>query len=446
MAEELILIVDDEKSIRETIALFLEDEGFSVDTAGDGLTAKEKMSARNYALIISDIKMPRFDGLQLLSLVQREAPQTLFLLITAYASVESAIKALRSGAFDYLIKPIDLEDLLFRVKKGLEHRRLQAENRFLRSQLQVEYSFDNIIGDSAKMQQVFAMISKVARTKSSVLLSGPSGSGKELAARSIHYNSTRNEEHFVAVNCGAIVETLMESEFFGHKKGAFTGAIRDKEGFFLRADKGTLFLDEIGEIPQHLQVKLLRVLEEGVITPVGSTESIAVDVRIIAATNRDLRDDIATGRFREDLFYRLNVVEIDLPGLVQRKSDIPLLVKHFIDKYNAEMGTNVRNADNEAMQVLLQYHWPGGIRELQNAIERALIFSEGEYISKLALPPTLLDTTITDKKPERLKDATAIFEREHIKKVLAAADGKKEEAAKRLDISVSSLYRKLEEN
>jgi len=295
------------------------------------------------------------------------------------------------------------------------------------------------------MQKVFELIKKVAVTKGNVLITGRSGTGKELVARAIHFNSDRKNKPFVAINCGAIVGTLMESEFFGHKKGSFTGAVRDKDGHFKVASGGTLFLDEIGDIPLHLQVKLLRAIEESEIQPVGGTTPISIDVRIIAATNRNLEEDLDKGTFRDDLFYRLNVVEIKLPSLNERREDIPLLIKHFIDKYNTELNRKILNADNETMRILMNYSWKGGIRELENVIERALILCEGDYITKHDLPPNMTDFEYETDMPDRLKDAVAAFEKKHIINLLKRTSNNKEETAKILEISLSSLYRKMDE-
>ena len=443
--DKKILIVDDEKPIRELIQLVLKEEGFEAETAANGKEALSILEETSFPLVITDLKMPQMGGMDLLDAARKKWPETMFIIITAYASIESAIEALRKGAYDYLIKPLDLDDIILRIKRVFEHQDLVLENQYLRNQLEERYSYSNIIGESAKMKQIFTIIDRVAPTKSNVLITGPSGTGKELVAKAIHYNSDLKSKKFVAINCGAIVDTLMESEFFGHKKGSFTGAIRDQDGHFLSADGGTIFLDEVGEIPLHLQVKLLRVLEEGEITPVGASSSIPVDVRIIAATNRNLHEEVEAGRFREDLYYRLNVIEIQLPPLSERRDDIPLLVGHFIEKYNKEMSSKVQGVDNESMRVLMNYHWKGGIRELQNAIERAMIFASGKLIVPHDLPPTLQTYEGSDEKPEKLKEAVALFEREHIQEMLQRNNNDKDAAAERLGISLSSLYRKMDD-
>ncbi len=440
-----ILIVDDESTIRDTLSLILKEEGYETQTAANGLEALNKIKELNFDLVITDLKMPKVDGLELMEKLKEISPKTSVIVITAYATLESAIQALRLGAYDYIIKPLDFDDVILRIKRLMEHRELEQENEFLRQEVQEKFSFSNIIGESPQMKEVFRLIEKVAATKGNVLITGKSGTGKELVARAIHYNSPRKNKRFVAINCGAIVSNLMESELFGHKKGAFTGAVRDKEGLFKVADEGTLFLDEVGEIPLHLQVKLLRAIETGEIMPVGGTIPIKVDVRIIAATNRDLEKEVENGNFREDLFYRLNVVEIKLPALSERKEDIPLLVEHFIKKYNRELNRQVKGVDDETLKILMNYEWKGGIRELENVIERALILCESDIIRKEDLPPNLMRIEPAPDMPIKLKEAVSMFERQHIAKILKATLGDKEKAAKVLGISLSSLYRKIDE-
>ncbi|MHB2148241.1 sigma-54-dependent transcriptional regulator [Calditrichota bacterium LG25] len=440
-----ILVVDDERSIRDSLDMVLKEEGYNVKTATDGKQALRLLEENNFDIMITDLKMPELDGIQLTKHCLQTYPQTSVIIITAYGSLETAIEALRVGAYDYILKPFDFDDVLIKVQNLIKHKELILENQALRREIHSRYDFSNIVGQSPQMKEVFKLIEKVAKTKSNVLITGKSGTGKELVARAIHYNSERANKPFVAINCGAIVGTLMESEFFGHKKGSFTGAIRDKDGFFKIANGGTLFLDEVGDIPMHLQVKLLRAIEEGVIMPVGGTTPIQIDVRIIAATNRDLMKDIENGRFRDDLYYRLNVVEIKLPSLNERKEDIPLLVDHFIKKYNNELKRRVLGTDNETMRILMNYPWKGGIRELENVIERALILCEGEYITKRDLPPNMVREEYLSAVPDRLKDAVAAFEKEHILNILRRTGNNKEEAAKLLDISLSSLYRKMDE-
>jgi two-component system response regulator PilR (NtrC family) len=440
-----ILIVDDEKAIRESVSLVLAEEGHVTNIAGNGDEALELLNANSFDILITDLKMPGMDGMDLVKKCLQICPQTSVIIITAHASVESAIEALRMGAFDYILKPFDFDDLILKVNRLLSHKELALENQALRSEVEEKYNFSNIIGNSSQMQGVFHLIKKVSATKGNVLITGKSGTGKELVARAIHFNSLRKNKRFVAINCGAIVGTLMESEFFGHKKGSFTGAIGDKDGYFKIASQGTLFLDEVGDIPLPLQVKLLRAIEEGEILPVGASTTIKVDVRIIAATNRDLAKEVERGNFREDLFYRLNVVEIKLPSLTDRKEDIPLLVQHFIEKYNKELNRHIKNADNLTMRILRNHEWRGGIRELENVIERALILCEGNYITKEDLPPNMINVEPEDDVPNRLKDAVAYFEKQHLIKIMQKTALNKEEAANILGISLSSLYRKMDE-
>jgi DNA-binding NtrC family response regulator len=440
-----ILIVDDEPTIRETLSLVLREENFQCELAENGAEGLNRVKEKNFDLIITDLKMPEMGGLELMERAKTISPKTSVIIITAYASLESAIQALQFGAYDYIIKPLDFDDVILRINRLMEHRELLNENEFLRREVQEKFNVTNIIGESEPMQDVFRLIQKVAATKGNVLITGKSGTGKELVARAIHYNSPRQTKRFVAINCGAIVDNLMESELFGHKKGSFTGAVRDKEGLFKVADGGTLFLDEVGEIPLHLQVKLLRAIETGEFIPVGDTIPQKVDVRIIAATNRNLEEEVEKGKFRDDLFYRLNVIEINLPPLSERKDDIPLLIDHFIRKYNQELNRHITGMDEETKRILMNYEWKGGIRELENVIERALILSEGEKITRQDLPPNLMKLEPTPETSPRLKDTVAAFEKEYIEQVLKANRGNKEAAAKILDISLSSLYRKIDE-
>ncbi len=440
-----ILIVDDEKAIRESVSLVLSEEGYKTEIASNGSEALDLLGEQDYDVLITDLKMPGMDGIELIKKSLKICPQTSVIIITAHASVESAIEALRIGAFDYILKPFDFDDLILKVQRLLKHKELALENQALRKEVDEKYNFNNIIGQSPEMQEVFNLIKKVSSTKGNVLITGKSGTGKELVARAIHFNSLRKNKRFVAINCGAIVGTLMESEFFGHKKGSFTGAINDKDGFFKIANLGTLFLDEVGDIPLPLQVKLLRAIEEEEVYVVGSSNPINVDVRIIAATNRELASEVERGNFREDLYYRLNVIEIPLPSLTSRKEDIPLLVQHFIKKYNQELNRHIKNPDNKTMRILRNHDWKGGIRELENVIERALILCDGDVITPVDLPPNMINMEIEEDVHTRLKDAVAYFEREHIKKILQKTGINKEESANILGISLSSLYRKMDE-
>ncbi len=440
-----ILIVDDEKAIRDSLNLILKDENYDTVTAQDGEEALKQIQSGDIDLVISDIKMPNMDGIELLEATSKYSPDTFFIIMTAYASVKTAIDALRNGAFDYLIKPVEFDDLIIRVKRLLEYKKLAHENKMLRQRISAEDSQQNIIGKSEPMKKVFQLIQRVAPTNSNILVSGKSGTGKELVAKAIHKNSKRKDAIFLPVNCGAISENLIESELFGHKKGAFTGATEEKLGLFKVAEGGTLFLDEIGDLPLNLQVKLLRAIEDKEFLPVGGTKPVSTDVRIIAATNQNLFEKTKSGEFREDLFYRLNVVEIKLPTLNERKEDIPLLVNHFIEKYCNEMGRKIIGIDNETMKVLMSHDWRGGVRELENVIERAVIFANDDVISVNDLSDNLRGDNLRHGYPDSLKDALKNFEKEHILKTIKKFEYNKEDAASALKIGLSSLYRKMEE-
>ena len=440
-----ILIADDEKSIRDSIKIILDDEGYETYTAADGEEALARLTNENFDLVISDIKMPKLDGMELLEKGSKIAPETYFIIMTAYASISSAIQALRAGAYDYLIKPVEFDDLIIRIKRLFDFRSLVSENVALRKRISSETGYVNLIGKSEPIKKVFDIIEQVAPTNSNILISGKSGTGKELVAKAIHQKSNRKENIFLPVNCGAIAENLIESELFGHKKGAFTGATDDKIGLFKAADGGTLFLDEIGELPLNLQVKLLRAIEDKEFYPVGSIKPVTTNVRIIAATNQNLFEKSQAGEFREDLYYRLNVVEINLPPLNERKEDIPLLVSHFIEQYSKEMGKKIIGINNEALRLLMTHNWRGGVRELENVIERAVIFSRDNYITINEMSDNLKGNETSMDFPDSLKDALRKFEKDHILKIIKKLDFNKDEAAKALNIGLSSLYRKMEE-
>jgi DNA-binding NtrC family response regulator len=447
---ERILVVDDEQIIRESLGFVLKKEGYQVEEAPNGKEALAKQEARPFDVVISDIEMPELRGMELLEHITKRTPQTFVIMITAFASIETAVAALRKGAYDYVLKPIDFDDILHRIRKLLDHRALSLENSLLRQEINRTFDFDQIIGQSQSMRNVFQIIRTVAESDGTVLITGKSGTGKELVARAIHYNSKRRQKRFVAINCGAIVETLFESELFGHKKGSFTGATTDKEGLFKVADGGSVFLDEVSEIPLHLQVKLLRAIEQKEVIPVGYTDPLTIDVRIIAATNRDLRQEVENGKFREDLFYRLNVVEVDLPSLAERKEDIPLLCQHFLEVYRKHMGRPIQGISNEAMSAMMQYQWKGEVRELENVLERAVIFCDKEFIGLEHLPEyfrmmTAQHATIPPGGHQTLRDAVKAFERTYIEHVLSQHDRNKEATAQALGVSLSSLYRKMEE-
>ncbi len=442
-----ILVVDDEEIIRDSLFYILEKEGYDVDKAENGKIAYEKLITNHFDLVITDIEMPIMKGTELLEKIKTLNYQTSVILITAFGSLETAITALRHGASDYILKPVEFDELLIKTKKLFEIRELLIENRVLREEIHRKYDFENIVGKSSNIKKVYEMIEAVAETDSTVLISGNSGTGKELVARALHYKSHRKNKPFVAVNCGAISENLIESELFGHKKGAFTGAISDKEGYMKAANGGTLFLDEISEMPPQLQVKLLRAVQEKEYTPVGTTVSLPVNTRFIATTNRNLEEEVKAGRFREDLYYRINVVDIHLPSLKEREEDIPLLANHFLDKYRKELNKNIKGIDNEAMRALLNHEWKGEVRELENIIERAVIFCKGDTITLQELPPSFkpknneADFSVSGS----LDDSVRKFERDFIVRALENNDNNKEKTADALRVGLSTLYRKLKE-
>ena len=444
---EKILVVDDEDIIRESLSYILKKEKYEVEEAANGKIAYEILKEKPFDLVITDLEMPEMKGIELLEEIKKMNPQTNTIVITAYASVDTAIAALRTGASDYILKPVEFDELLIKVKKLFEVRELHLENRILRQELQREYDYTNIIGKSPAITQIFDMIKAVADTDSTVLISGNSGTGKELVAKALHYNSKRSNRPFIALNCGAISENLIESELFGHKKGAFTGAISDKEGFIKAAEGGTLFLDEISEMPPQLQVKLLRAIQEKEYTPVGTTLSLPVNVRFIASTNRNLQEEVTQGKFREDLYYRLNVVEIHLPSLKERESDIPLLADHFLDRYRRQMNKNIMGISNEAMRALMNHEWKGEIRELENVIERSVIFCNEEFINVKHLPVQFQsETEPTDFTPSgSLDESVRRFEKEIITRALESNDFNKEKTADTLQVGLSTLYRKMKE-
>ncbi len=440
-----VMVVDDEKTIRETLSEVLADEGYQVCAKANGAEAVEEIRENDYDVVICDIRMPGMDGTDVLEKISEISPQTFVIMVTAYATLETALQSLRKGAYDYIVKPLAFDEILTKIDHLVKYKKQVLEAKILREQMEQEWDFQNIIGKSPSMIRLYEMIEKVAVTRANVLVTGESGTGKELVARAIHFNGPYKEGSFVPVNCGAIPETLLETELFGHVKGAFTGAISDKVGMFSVAHQGTLFLDEIGEMPTALQVKLLRAIENKEIFPLGSTRSIKVDSRIIAATNKNIHMEVDEGRFREDLYYRLNVLEISIPPLRERREDIPVLARHFIQKYNEELKTGFKGVDNLAMKALLNHPWNGNVRELENAVERAMILGEGEYIAINELPPALRADTTEVVKDDNLKEAMKIYEREHIINVLKKTDKDKKEASRFLGLSLASLYRKMEE-
>jgi len=440
-----ILVVDDEKIIRDSIAFILKKEGYEIVEAANGKEAYEKLVEESFDLVITDLEMPEMKGIELLDRALQVNPGCMVVIITAYGSLDTAIAALRKGASDYILKPIEFEELLVKVGRLLDHKKLSIENQFLRRELSKNYDFSHLIGKSPEMKKVFDIIKRVATTDSTVLVSGASGTGKELVARAIHFNSMRSTKPFIAVNCGAIPETLIESELFGHKKGAFTGSIADKIGYFKAADGGTLFLDEISEMPVQLQVKLLRAIEQREITPVGTSTPVSIDVRILASTNRKLTAEVDAGRFRQDLYYRLNVVEIHLPPLAERKEDIALLIEHFVDKYKKEMRKDIKGVKKEVITILMQHEWKGEIRELENIIERAVIFCNDGYLSLADLPEFLQMEGPSREDASSLSGAINDFERKFIRSILQRHNFEKDKAAEELKISLPTLYRRIKD-
>jgi len=438
-----ILVVEDEAMLRQTMAQLLEEEGYEVLQAANGKEAYAMVMERAFDLVLSDVRMPDMDGLTLLGRVKETAPETAVIIVTAYGTVQDAVSAMRAGASDYLLKPVQFEDMLLRIQRALEIEQLSRTSRIITDQLAADSIFHNLVGRAECMLKLFETIRKLSAVKSNVLIMGESGTGKELFAKAIHYNGLTRDKPFVPVNCGAIPDTLIESELFGHRRGAFTGASRDKVGYFEAADGGTLFLDEISCLPLGVQSSLLRVLEDRAVVPVGDTRPRPVDLRIVSASNQDLGQMVDQGQFRRDLYYRLNVVNLTLPPLRQRREDIPLLVHHFLDKYNRQMNKRVTGISNSAMQALLQHEWRGNVRELENVIERAVIFAESEQIAVQHLP-FAADESAEDVG-DTLHEALRQFERQHILSCLRHHDFSKTETARSLNIGVSSLYRKLEE-
>ncbi|MBO8130343.1 MAG: sigma-54-dependent Fis family transcriptional regulator [Candidatus Marinimicrobia bacterium] len=439
-----ILIADDERELRNSLYTVLSEEGFECNTAADGEEAIKLIEKENFDILIVDIKMPKKNGMEVLETTNRISPKTLTIIITAYATVETAIEALRRGAVDYLIKPVDFDEVIMRVKRIKQYQQLNLEVQYLRKEIHSKFNENIIIGKSPAIQNVFQLIKKVANSNSNILITGKSGTGKELVARAIHQASPRANAPFIPINCGAIPENLFESELFGFKKGSFTGATMDKDGVFRAANGGTLFLDEVGEIPIHIQVKLLRAIESKEIKPLGSNTTLKVDVRVLSATNKDLKKEIEEGNFREDLYYRLNIIEIHLPSLNERREDIPLLIEHFIRKYNHELKRKVRGVDNETMKVLMNYNYKGEVRELENMIERAVLLCEGDYITLKDLPPHTA-SQVHEGYPDELKSAVRQFERQHILAIMRRTGNDKVKASKILGIGLSSLYRKIDE-
>ena len=443
-----ILVVDDDADMRELVHDMLKDRGHQVTTAGSGPEALKLLGEEDYAAVLTDLRMKGMQGLELLSEIKRTYPDVGVILMTAFGSVETAVEAMKHGASDYLTKPVKKEELVRVVERVIRETALRREVGRLRREVHKEYSFHQILGKSKAMQAVFDLIRRVADSPTNVLITGESGTGKELVAKAIHYNSDRKDAPFVPVNCAAIPESLLESELFGHMRGAFTDAKMDKRGLFEEAQKGTLFLDEISELPLMLQAKILRAIQEKEIRRVGANKPIAVDVRIIAATNLNLAEEVKAKRFRDDLYYRLNVIELKLPPLRERREDIPLLVEAFLQKCAAGRGKQVKGVSEAALAMLMDYGWPGNVRELENIIERAVTLSRGEKIVPEDLPPAIQgsrgDRRVLDEAAERTLPLEAV-EREYILKILEKMGGNKYQAAHALGIDRKTLYRKLGE-
>ena len=442
-----ILVVDDEERICEAVEKALERIGYDVESSLDAFVAWEKFQKSSFDMVICDVKMPGMDGMALLDRIKEHNPTTLVLMITGYASIESAVESIKKGAQDYIPKPFTPDQIRVLVERAFERKRLADENIYLRGELKQLYGKDVVIGKSQGMQQVFDLAVRVAATDSSVLIMGESGTGKEVLARLIHFSSHRAGGPLVTVNCSAIPENLLESELFGHKKGAFTGALYMKRGSFELANGGTLFLDEIGDMKLEMQAKILRALEERKIKKVGSEEEAAIDVRVIAATNKDLGEEVKAGRFREDLFYRLDVVQIAVPPLREHKEDVAVFARHFLKLFATEMKKPVADFSQEALSLMMRYDWPGNVRELKNAVERAVIFARpGEPIRTSHFPPQLR-TEMGEPKPFAVQGFKSLqaLELDYIKEVLDACGGNKAKASAVLGISPSTIWRKLQQ-
>lgn len=449
-----ILVVDDEESIREFLEIMLKKEGFEVTCAEDGAKAKDILAKKSFDMVISDLQMPNMTGIELLKHVKESYPDLVFMLITAFGTTESAVEAMKMGAYDYLTKPFKIDEVRLNIHNALRTKNLEVENKVLKKELTKEYSFQSLVGNSDAMHRIFDLVKRVSMSPTNVLITGESGTGKEVVAKSIHYNGPLKDKPFVTINCGAIPEQLMESEMFGHKKGSFTGAVADKVGLFEVADGGTLFLDEVGELPLTIQVKLLRAIQERIVRRVGATEDIKIDVRIMAATNRDLDVMVKDGGFRQDLYYRLNVINIKTPSLRERRDDVPLLANHFLKKYNERLSKSIGAISAEAMEMLKKYDYPGNVRELENIIERTVALEGGATILPESLPPFVNtpsgrkmasshEIEIGDDGVE-LDKVMGQIEKELLVKAIHAAGGVKKRAAKLLHITFRSMRYRVE--
>jgi DNA-binding NtrC family response regulator len=446
MRDKSILIVDDDRIILDSLCEFLSLEGFRTNGAETLKATLAELEKQNYSLVITDVNLPDGDGFELLDFVGKNYPQTVVIVITGYGSIESAVKAIRRGAYEYLTKPIVDDELRLVVERAIKQQSLMSENESLRLQLEQKYSLENIISHDYKMAKIFELVEAVADSKTTILMAGPSGVGKSMLARAIHHRSSRRDKPFVEVGCGALPETLLESELFGHVKGAFTGAVSNKEGKFLAANGGTIFLDEVANASPALQVKLLRILEDRQFEAVGSNKTETVDIRILLASNKDLNEEVKQGRFREDLYYRINVVTIDLPPLCERVGDIRLLAKHFLQVYCVQHNKEKLGITNEAMEYLEHYSWPGNVRELENTIERAVLLSKDKLIGPLDLP----DSTKQKQQqkaysPVSLKEALAEPEKNIVRQALEVNHWNRQETAKALQINRTTLYKKMKQ-
>jgi len=437
-----VLFVDDEKEILATIENYLSLEGYNVNVVDSGLKALDLVRERDFDIVFTDLKMPEFSGLELLSAIKDYRPETEVIVMTGYGSIDSAVKALKMGCYDYLQKPIEFERLRILIDRVAEKNKLKKENILIKRRLKERYAYGELVGVGPKMQEIFEIIDRITQSDSTVLIHGGSGTGKELVAKVIHQHSARKDKPFIAVNCGAITEGLLESELFGHIKGAFTGAIRDKSGLFRAAERGTIFLDEIAEMALTLQVKLLRTLQERKVRPVGDSQESDIDVRVIAATNREPLEAVRSGTLRKDLFYRLNVVPVTMPSLLERKEDIPLLISHFMQMFNIRNKKRVEHISPEAMDILLRYDWPGNVRELENVVERAFALGANDTIKVADLPS---DIRKTGKSSQPHEEVYTLRENEIdlMRKALRKTDGNKMEAAELLGINITTLYRKI---